>query len=48
MKPNKSFRINPELLDAAKKANLPMAQIFEAALAKILKDKRCPYCGVAK
>lgn len=45
MKPNKSFRIDPELIEKAKKANLPIVEIFEAALAKALKEKKCPYCG---
>lgn len=45
MKPVKSFRIDERLLEDAKKAGLNVAQIIEAALAKALKDKRCPFCG---
>lgn len=43
-KPVKSFRIDPVLLEKAKKAGLNVAEIIEAALAKALKEKRCPYC----
>jgi len=45
MKPNKSFRIDPILLARAKELGLSTTEIFEAALAKVLKDKKCPYCG---
>lgn len=44
-KPPKSFRIDPELIDKAIKAGLPIVEIFEAALANALKTKKCPYCG---
>lgn len=44
-KPPKSFRIDPELVDKAKKQGLDLTKLIEAAIAKALKDKRCPYCG---
>lgn len=47
MKPNKSFRIDPILLEKAKQEHLDVVKIFEAALAKAVKDKKCPYCGSA-
>ena len=48
MKPARSFRISQELLDAAKEKGLDATKIMEAALAKAVKDTRCPYCGAKK
>jgi hypothetical protein len=45
MKPNKSFRIDPRLLEKANKLGLPITEIFEAALADVLKHEACPFCG---
>lgn len=45
MKPVKSFRIDQKILDQAKKLGLNISQIVEAAIAKAVKDKRCPFCG---
>lgn len=45
IKPNKSFRISPELLAKAQALDLPITEIFEAALAEVLKHEACPYCG---
>lgn len=44
-KPPRSFRIDPDLLDRAAAQGVDVTQIFEAALAKAVKDKRCPYCN---
>lgn len=45
MKPNKSFRIDPKLIEKANKIDLPIVEIFEAALASVLKENKCPYCN---
>lgn len=47
MKPNKSFRIDPVLLEKAKQEHLGVVKIFEDALRDTLKEKtkRCPYCN---
>lgn len=45
MKPVKSFRIDPKLIEDAKSKGLDITKIIEAALAKALKTKKCPYCG---
>lgn len=44
IKPNKSFRIDPKLLEKADKIGLPIVDIFEAALASTLQTNECPYC----
>jgi len=46
MKPVKSFRIDPILLEKAKQEHLQVVKIFEDALRDTLKKKtkRCPYC----
>lgn len=44
-KPPKSFRLNPELVDKAQSQGLDLVALFEASIAKALKDKRCPYCN---
>lgn len=44
-KPQRSFRLDPELLEKAKRAGFDLVALFEAAMAKAVKDKRCPYCG---
>lgn len=44
-KPNKSFRIDPKLIEKADKLGLPIVEIFEAALASTLEHEACPYCG---
>ena len=44
-KPPKSFRLDPHLLAQAEKAGLNLTFLFEAAIAKAIKDKKCPYCG---
>jgi hypothetical protein len=43
-KPNKSFRLSPALLEKAKAIDLPITEIFEAALASALKHDECPFC----
>lgn len=45
MKPATSVRLDPYLVEEARKAGIPLSELFEAALAKVLKDKKCPYCG---
>ncbi len=45
MKPVKSFRIDQGLIDRAKKLEIDIPKLIEAALAKAVKDKKCPYCG---
>ena len=40
-----AFKIDPELLAEAKKQNIQLRPIIEAAIAKVLKVKKCPYCG---
>lgn len=44
-KPPRSFRVNPELIERAKKEGLDIVGIFEAALAKALSVKICFCCG---
>lgn len=44
-KPVSSFRIDPELLKKAHEAGLSVIDIIEAALAKALEYKKCPYCN---
>lgn len=48
MKPVKSFRIDQDLIDRAKELGIDITKLIEAALAKVVKDKKCPYCGVRK
>jgi post-segregation antitoxin (ccd killing protein) len=43
-KPTRSFRIEQALIDKAKAAGLDITMIAEAAIAKAVNDKRCPYC----
>ncbi len=46
MKPVTSFRIDPELIKKARENDLPIREIFEAALADRLGiQPKCPYCG---
>lgn len=47
MKPVKSFRIDPVLLEKAKEEHLEVVKIFEDALRDTLKRKTkcCPHCG---
>ena len=45
MKPVKSFRIDQDLIDQAKALGIDITKLIEAALAKAVKDKKCPYCG---
>jgi len=45
MKPVKSFRIDQELLDDAKKQGIDIAKLIELTLAKMLNKKKCPVCG---
>jgi hypothetical protein len=45
MKKLRSFRVDEVILDALKKAGLDANRIVEAALAKAVKAKKCPYCG---
>jgi post-segregation antitoxin (ccd killing protein) len=44
-KPVASFRLDETLVKKAKAKGLDLPALFEATLAKFLKDKRCPYCG---
>jgi len=44
MKIVKSFRIDQELIDEAEKQNVNLVEVITAAIAKSVKDKRCPYC----
>jgi len=48
LKPVSSFRIDKRLLDEVKKTGIDIPKFFEASLAKLLKEKKCPYCGVYK
>ncbi len=45
MKPVKSFRIDQGLIDEAKRLGIDVTKLIEAALAKAIKTKKCPYCG---
>ncbi len=47
MKEVLSIRIDPDLKKKAKRSGLDLGAIIEAALAKFLKEKKCPYCGVS-
>jgi len=44
-KPVKAFRLDEELVDKSRDAGIDLAALFEAAMAKALKVKQCPYCG---
>lgn len=44
MRVPRSFRIDEKLLKQAKKMGLDVPSIVESAIAKAVKDKRCPYC----
>ena len=44
-KPPKSFRLDPKLIERCKRVKLDLPKMFEAAMAKALKDKICPYCN---
>lgn len=44
-KPKYSHRLDEVLMDKAKAKGLNVARLIEAMLVKVLKDKRCPYCG---
>lgn len=44
-KPTRSYRIDETLLEKAQALGLDVTMLFEAALAKAVGDKRCPYCG---
>lgn len=44
-KPVKAFRLDEKLVDKAKAAGIDLPNLFEAAMAKALKVKQCPYCG---
>lgn len=48
MKPVKSFRIDQKLIDEAKRLEIDVTKLIEAALAKAVNDNRCPYCGETK
>ena len=45
MKPTKSFRIDPELIEQAKVQGINLTKLIERALSKELKLKECPTCG---
>lgn len=45
-KPVLSVRIDEELLKKARESGLDIKAIVEASLAKAVKEKKCPYCGV--
>lgn len=45
MKKTRSFRINPDILEKLKSLGIDPNEIVEAALAKAVGDKRCPYCS---
>lgn len=47
-KPTRSFRINPQLLEAARSADLDLVKLFEAAILRELNSTRCAYCGAIK
>jgi len=44
-KPVRSFRLDPSLIANAEKLGINLTDFFEAALAKVVKEKKCPYCG---
>jgi len=48
MKPVSSFRIDKKLLEEAKKTGVNVTHFIEASLAKLLKERKCPYCGEYK
>ena len=45
MRKTKTFRIDERLLDEVRKKGLDLNIIVEAAIARALKDKKCPYCN---
>lgn len=47
MKPVKSFRIDQDLIDKARGLGIDVTKLIEAALAKAIKEKKCPYCGTS-
>ncbi len=47
-KPVLSIRIDEELVKKAKKSGINLPAFIEAALAKAIKEKKCPYCGAKK
>lgn len=45
MRKPRSFRVEEALIEEAKKKGIDLTGIVEGAIAKALKDKRCPYCN---
>jgi post-segregation antitoxin (ccd killing protein) len=48
MKPVYSFRLDKKLVEEAKKSGVNISSFLEASLAKLVKEKKCPYCGERK
>lgn len=44
-KPVSSYRLDNELVKAAKAHDINLPALFEASIAKALKIDKCPYCG---
>lgn len=46
-KPKQTFsvRLDEELVEAAREEELNLSEIFNAALAKAVESKKCPYCN---
>ena len=44
-KDNRSFRLDKELLTAARAKKVKLTRLFEAALRQFLEKNRCPYCA---
>jgi len=45
MRKPRAFRIEESLIEEAKKKGIDLTSVVEGAIAKVLKDKRCPYCN---
>ena len=39
-----AFREDSEIVEKAKELDIDFAEFFRAALRRVVKDKRCPYC----
>jgi len=44
-KPNYSVRLEEKLVDALKEKGYKLSKVIEASMAKLLRDKKCPYCN---
>ncbi len=47
-KPTVSFRLDPHLIKEAKISGINLAAYIEACLARLMREKKCPYCGEYK